>query len=188
MTKQSIRLDTLNRLEQMPLALRQVYEQNLLDQLLKKIQKESIKTMGFYYGFPPEIRTSQYFDSLWQEGVHIYLPRMQSNRQLTFHLYQDQDSLDIAFKGRVYQPFNEAKVIDSNQLDLLIVPGVAFKLDGHRIGHGGGYYDRLLEYSTVPTMSLAFPQQIYESNTWNAQVHDCPVDSLLVAKKENKED
>ncbi|MGX7349942.1 5-formyltetrahydrofolate cyclo-ligase [Dolosicoccus paucivorans] len=188
MTKQSIRQDTLNALDQMPQALRQVYEDNLLHQLLNKIQRESIKTIGFYYGFHPEIMTPHFFDTLWQEGVQIYLPRMQPKRQLTFHLYQDQDPLDVAFKDRVYQPYNEAKSIDPSQLDLLIVPGVAFKLDGHRIGHGGGYYDRLLEKSTMPTIALVFPQQVYKADAWNVQAHDCAVESLLIARKENEED
>lgn len=51
-------------------------------------------------------------------------------------------------------------------LDLIIVPGVAFTTNGHRCGHGRGYYDKFLKSVKNPevlrTVALAFKEQIYE--------------------------
>jgi len=46
------------------------------------------------------------------------------------------------------------------RLDLALVPGVAFDLNGHRLGRGKGYYDRLLAMLTGPACGVAFDQQI----------------------------
>ena len=183
MTKHFIREKTLVALKEVPLNVREKYEKQLLNHLINKIKKESIQTIGFYYGFYPEINTKDYFDTLWREGVRIYLPRIQPKRQLSFHLYQPKDPLDSAFNGQVYQPRPDSSSINPNELDQLIVPGVAFRLDGHRIGHGGGYYDRLLASLSTKTVSLVFSEQMYAIDEWVAQDHDYPIDELLIAKK-----
>jgi 5-formyltetrahydrofolate cyclo-ligase len=60
----------------------------------------------------------------------------------------------------IREPRESCPIIPLNRLDLVLVPGVAFDLNGHRLGRGKGYYDRLLAMHDGPTCGVAFDQQI----------------------------
>ena len=63
------------------------------------------------------------------------------------------------------------------QLDLVMVPGLAFDGEGHRLGYGGGYYDRTLLGYTGTVMGVAFSQQIHASLP--VAPHDHPMDGVI---------
>ena len=60
---------------------------------------------------------------------------------------------------------------------LVIVPGIAFTPQGHRIGYGRGYYDRFLAIHHGPTIGLAYDIQIIAP--WQTAGHDIPVDFVI---------
>jgi len=60
----------------------------------------------------------------------------------------------------VREPHADCATVELNRLDLMLVPGVAFDLDGHRLGRGKGFYDRLLEKFGGVACGVAFDQQI----------------------------
>ncbi len=74
-------------------------------------------------------------------------------------------------------PAEEAKRISAGQIDLLVLPGLAFDLEGRRLGFGGGYYDRLLGSSPRPAIGVAFESQIH--TTLPDEDHDCGVDVVV---------
>lgn len=67
-----------------------------------------------------------------------------------------------------------------DKIDLIIVPGVAFSEDLHRLGYGGGYYDRFLENSDAVSCGLFFEEQkgIFPTDT-----HDIPLDFIITEEK-----
>ena len=68
-----------------------------------------------------------------------------------------------------------------DEIDLIIVPGIGFDLKGNRIGHGKGFYDRLLKNTNVPIIALAFEFQIIEKIP--VDEHDKPVDIIITEKR-----
>ena len=62
-------------------------------------------------------------------------------------------------------------------IDIIIVPGVGFDKKGGRIGHGCGYYDKLLKYATSPIIGLAFNIQLVENIP--IEKHDIRVDKII---------
>jgi 5-formyltetrahydrofolate cyclo-ligase len=68
-------------------------------------------------------------------------------------------------------------------IDLVIVPGVVFDQCGHRIGYGGGYYDRFLSKIdlSVPRLSVAFEVQVIREIP--AESHDLPVDKIITEER-----
>ncbi|CAF4837785.1 unnamed protein product, partial [Rotaria magnacalcarata] len=79
----------------------------------------------------------------------------------------DLDSLPMT-KWNIRQPNldDHTREIATNNIDLIIVPGLGFTLDGSRLGHGKGYYDRYLNSlnGNFYTIGLAFREQILEKN------------------------
>jgi 5-formyltetrahydrofolate cyclo-ligase len=73
---------------------------------------------------------------------------------------------------------NYIKEVSIESIDLIIVPGVVFDRNGNRIGHGMGYYDRLLKKShNIPRIGLAFEFQIVKKI--EAEEHDERIDMII---------
>ena len=77
----------------------------------------------------------------------------------------------------ILEPSPDCPEIPLNQLDLLLVPGVAFNLCGHRIGRGRGYFDRLLAQAVGVKCGVAYDEQIQDELP--AESHDILMDCLL---------
>src|SRR5205085_367533 len=97
------------------------------------------------------------------------IPRYTSTSMDMVRIYslKDLDSLPMT-KWNIQQPSLDDKnrEIATNDIDLIIVPGLGFSLDGSRLGHGKGYYDKYLNSlkENTYTIGLAFREQIMENN------------------------
>jgi len=82
----------------------------------------------------------------------------------------------------ILEPREEGSVsVAPEEVDLAVVPAVAFDREGHRLGRGKGYYDRLLARlrPEVPRIGLAFKEQLLERLPRRS--HDQPVHAVLSA-------
>ncbi len=83
---------------------------------------------------------------------------------------------DIDFSGKIPQPLNQS-VIDAGEIDLVIVPGIAFDTSCNRLGRGKGFYDRFLPDCNAIKIGLAFEFQILEEIPLSP--NDIPVDFVV---------
>ena len=85
-------------------------------------------------------------------------------------------------KFGIFQPANGVP-IDPREIDFMLVPAVAFDDKGHRLGRGGGYYDRFLSARAVNafTCGVAYECQVHESIP--LKEHDCAVEALATEKR-----
>lgn len=129
-----------------------------------------------YGATPEEADPAPLLAELRAGGARVALPRVDGSR-LTLHWVADDGELERGAFG-LRQPREDAPIAEKRDLDLVIVPGVAFDAGGRRLGYGGGYYDRLLPALVgVPKVALAFDEQVVE--TIPAEEHDVPVDVVV---------
>ena len=102
-----------------------------------------------------------------------------------FHL-TDMNELSVGMY-KILEPKAELrtlpeKKVKPEELDLVMVPGVAFDRRGGRMGHGFGYYDKLLEHARpdAPLVALAFECQLFEEIP--TQSHDVYMDKIITEK------
>ncbi|MBZ6526248.1 5-formyltetrahydrofolate cyclo-ligase [Aerococcaceae bacterium DSM 111021] len=181
--KVQIRTATLTSLKAINEANRKELEANLSKQLINYILKNNYETIGFYYGFKPEINTPVIMNDIFKlTNSSLYLPRIEANYQLSFREYNKETQLETV-QRKIMQPNANAESISLEDIDLLIVPGVAYQESGYRIGFGGGYYDRALANQNVETVSLIFNEQLYPVDSWQIEAHDIPIKRLIMPKK-----
>ncbi len=146
--------------------------QRLSEAVMAKIENDGrfvqAHTILAYASLDDEVSTLGFIEKWYREKT-LLLPKVNGDR-LTLHPYQGPDSLHKGSFGiaePVTEPFR-----DFGQIDLAIVPGMAFDTDGNRLGRGRGYYDRLFADigKNICKIGVAFPFQIME------KVPVCPTD------------
>lgn len=128
---------------------------------------QSAKTVLFYLDVRSEVRTRHELPHALVGGKKIVVPYCVDGELELFHL-ESMDELDVGMY-RILEPKAElrtvaAKKVPVEELDLVMVPGVAFDRRGGRTGHGKGYYDKLLEHARreTPLVALAFECQLFD--------------------------
>lgn len=135
------------------------YSQSISHALLERMKKEDgIRTILLYHSMPDEVCTHQLLKDLHAMGKTVLLPTVQGE-DLTLHVYEGDAQLSTGTSFGIQESMGPLFTDDSH-IDLAIIPGMAFTLQGDRLGRGKGYYDRLLPRLTCPLIGIAFPFQI----------------------------
>ncbi|MEF1187376.1 5-formyltetrahydrofolate cyclo-ligase, partial [Vibrio sinaloensis] len=103
--------------------------------------------IALYLSADGEIETSPLIEWLWSQGKRTYLPVIHpfSKGHLLF-LHYDASTPMVLNRYAIAEPkLDQTRILPAAQLDLICTPLVAFDNTGHRLGMGGGYYDRTLE-------------------------------------------
>ncbi len=118
------------------------------------------KTVMFYLSFGGEVYTEHMIREAFNLGKKVVVPICKQNRIIKACVLSYDSALQKGPYG-ILEPVDKESVRPQD-VDLVIVPGVAFDLQGRRLGRGKGYYDRFLKRlpETVPTVGLGFDFQI----------------------------
>lgn len=139
-------------------------------------------TVMFYVDVRSEVRTRNDLANALETGKRIVVPYCVDGELELFHL-ESMDELSLGMY-RILEPRTELrsvpeKRVSVEELDLIMVPGVAFDRRGGRTGHGKGYYDKLLEHARIdtPLVALAFECQLFPEIPM--QSHDIYMDKVV---------
>lgn len=132
--------------------------------VLELPESQDIRAALLYGATPEEASPHALERRLRARGVRIAYPRVADARKLTLHWVDDPGMLVEAAFG-LLEPQADAPRAMPSEIDLVIVPGIAFDADGNRLGFGGGYYDVLLADPELqaPSVAIAYDEQIVES-------------------------
>ena len=132
------------------------------------------------YGYLPynqEVRTTPMLRQAQLDGKRVAVPKCYGDEMRFIWL----DDLDRVEKGyaNIPEPIDDGPIAD-DPAALVLMPGLAFDAQGHRLGYGGGYYDRFLAAEpNHPTVALCFDFQMVDH--LETQDFDIPADLVLWA-------
>ncbi len=128
---------------------------------------QAANTVMFYIDVRSEVRTRQALPAALQSGKRIVVPWCNTAGELELFLLTSMEELAVGMY-KILEPKPELrdlpeKRITPEELDIVMVPGVAFDRRGGRTGHGKGYYDKLLQHArpNAPLIALAFECQLF---------------------------
>lgn len=178
MDKNKIRSNTLQSLQQLSTEEKQLIEQNMFNILTKSHLWKNSETIGFTVSSAIEWDTTVLIKQAWEENKTIVVPKsISETKQLIFYKLTSYNQLIIGYANLLEPDPEMTEEISKEEIDLLIVPGIAFDKKGFRIGFGGGYYDRFLEDYNVLTASLVSHLQLIEQVPIDQ--YDIPVQYLI---------
>lgn len=130
-----------------------------------------------------EISTIPIIKQAWIEGKRVAVPKCHPHdKTMTFRFLFDFSQLEKVYND-LQEPIEAiTEVALKEELDLIIVPGIAYDRLGYRIGFGGGYYDRFLQNYGGKTISLLFEEQFYNQLPYES--FDLPVQKLILPNGE----
>ncbi|MYG00671.1 5-formyltetrahydrofolate cyclo-ligase [Candidatus Poribacteria bacterium] len=193
--RDSIRSEILQYREDLPSSQRDVFSKQIVEHIIEWLQSgengEEIYTFDavmVYLSMKSEVDTWQLVQSLFDMKKRVIAPVVDTDsgklipRQI---LNLDKDL--VKHKYGMYEPDVSCPIFPSDQLQLIIVPAIAFDYQGYRLGYGKGFYDRFL--STCPnaiTIGLAFQVQLVDDTypqSWDIPVqHIFTENGLLLPK------
>ena len=145
--KQALRQSIIAARQKLALAERDEFSRVIVKRIMQLDAYKRAKTVLAYMSFGAEFASGAWVQQALQDGKQVLLPRVNSSTK-QLELFQVADlQRDIA-PGKwdipEPQPQRCRKADDSERIDFILLPGVAFSRDGSRLGYGGGFYDKLL--------------------------------------------
>ncbi|SHI70327.1 5-formyltetrahydrofolate cyclo-ligase [Geosporobacter subterraneus DSM 17957] len=142
---------------------------------------QAAQNVMVYIDFRGEVKTGEIIQDLISSHKRAIVPICvpKTREMILSHLKNPAEELAEGTFG-VFEPKEEyIRPVAPDEIDLVIVPGVAFDRKGYRIGYGGGYYDRFFEKlpKKIPAVALAFDLQLVEKVP--AEVFDQAVDYII---------
>lgn len=157
-------------------------EQEVLD-LSAKVQLaltgsarfQSAHSIGAYHSIGSEVRTEAILCEARKLGIAVSLPRVEGDNIAYYQVTPDEKLVKSRYG--IMEPAPRQKETD---IDLLLIPGVAFDTEGYRIGYGKGYYDRYLHETSSFSVGLAYSFQM--TAQLPRQQHDKKVSAVATDK------
>ena len=140
---------------------------------------QSARVVMLYLSMPTEVDTAGLALKCWQAGKTVVVPKVSwdQRRMLPVEISSLKDATTTSGPG-VREP-QSGNPIPVDMIDLVLVPGLGFTADGHRIGRGMGFYDRFLAQPDFVGRScgLSFEEQLVPALP--VLDHDVPLHMLV---------
>lgn len=156
------------------------------DHALNFAPVQQAKHIALFLSVDGEINTRPLIAKLWQRKQQVYLPVLHpfSAGQLLFLRYDENTELKINRLRIPEPPLDIRNLLPLSELDVLIVPLVAFDASGQRLGMGGGFYDRTLQnWQQHGFMPIGLAHDCQQVDTLPIEEWDIPLPALITPSK-----
>lgn len=149
----------------------------LCSKLLATDLYRNARSIYSYMSYNQEVRTLELMEQALLDGKRVAIPKCYG-KEMRF-IWIDDFSQTSKNGCGIPEPIHDTPIAD-DPTALVLMPGMAFDATGHRVGYGGGYYDKFLTAEpNHPTVALCYDFQLLEQLPTDE--HDIPADLVLWA-------
>jgi 5-formyltetrahydrofolate cyclo-ligase len=181
--KQDIRKKILDHREAIDTDIRKQWDENILNNLIKSDWYKKANTIFAFVSFKSEADTHKIIKYSIQDQKTVCVPRIKSKQKgIEIFKIDSFDQLENGYFG-ILEPIESCPVINSKDIDLILMPGVAFDRQGGRVGYGAGFYDRFLSNmnNNVDKIAVAYHFQILDNIPMDE--HDVRIDGIVTEEE-----
>ncbi|WP_430509809.1 5-formyltetrahydrofolate cyclo-ligase [Gottfriedia solisilvae] len=163
MDKKEIRSAIIKKLNEITAYDRNTKSKQIIDQLIATPEWNNANTIATTMPMEHEIDTTLFIQACWRLHKDVVVPKcIHKTKEMQFFKITSFEQLEKGYFG-IQEP-NEfiCEKINKDEINLIVVPGVAYTSKGDRLGYGGGYYDRYLSDYAGNLVALAYDLQIVE--------------------------
>jgi len=122
---------------------------------------QTARAIAFFSSTQGEVNTDEMIDSSLREGKKISMPKVNTKSVgITFYQIHSRKDMKVGKYGILEPDGDHGSIVTRHELDIMIVPGIAFDGNCNRLGYGKGYYDSFLREIGAMKVGLAFDFQI----------------------------
>ena len=149
------------------------------DEVFAQLEKTAAFMMAdnilMYHSLPDELQTIKFLRK-WRDRKRFFLPRVNGvNLDI---LPYEETRLELG-SFHIEEPTGD-DVVNVDDIELMVVPAVAFDRKGNRLGRGKGFYDRLLSTSKATKIGVGYEFQLFDSIP--SEPHDVAMDMVITQK------
>lgn len=158
---------------------------SILDNLISIPEINESNTIMAFLDFNNEVKTDNIINHLISLGKKVLVPItiLKTRDLIPSQIIDIENEVKIGTYG-IREPKEEfVRPVEKSEIDLVIVPAVAYDVYGYRLGYGGGFYDRFLQTlrKDAKTIGIAFELQIFDEIP--KEEHDAKLDYIVTEKR-----
>lgn len=171
--------DIRRKIKNLRMMLSEMEKATAADEVFAQLEKTAAFMMAdtilMYHSLPDELQTIKFLRK-WSDRKRFFLPRVNGvNLDI---LPYEETRLELG-SFHIEEPTGD-DVVDVDDIELMVIPAVAFDRKGNRLGRGKGFYDRLLSTSKATKIGVGYEFQLFDSIP--SEPHDVAMDMIITQK------
>ncbi len=159
--KKEIRKRMINLRNEIEPFLKNQKDQKIMLNFTEFLNLKKIKSVLLYASYGSEVDTWKIFYFCQENSIKTAFPKVvERGKALELYWVNNLEQLSPGYKS-ILEPERGTKA-SIEEIEVIVVPGIAFDIYCYRIGYGGGFYDRLLLYKKGLAIGLAYEEQIID--------------------------
>lgn len=138
-------------------------EMAMVSSLLEEEKIKNSRVISVFVSFGSEIDTLELISVLLNAGKRVVVPFIKKDDSMVMKEITSLGDLSFTNKYAIKEPNGDAKEINKEEIDVMLVPGLAFDNNNYRLGYGKGYYDKYLMGSSIFTIGIGYKEQLVDS-------------------------
>ncbi|GKU30413.1 5-formyltetrahydrofolate cyclo-ligase [Clostridium folliculivorans] len=183
MEKKEIRKKILEYRETIDENQRKMWDEEIFKSLINSDLYKRSNTIFAFVSFKSEVDTHKIINHALSNGKTICVPKINSKQEgIKIYKIDNFDQLKEGYFG-ILEPVESCEKVDSNTLDLILMPGVAFDRHGGRVGYGAAFYDRFLSNMSKQVYKVALAYDFQVMDTVPMDEHDVKIDGVITERE-----